>query len=75
MEEEATITSSLADSVYVILRKCGGYRLEHIFNDNFYACQFFALLNSLKKEFTTIKNKLKDKPKSDLPKKHNRKRV
>ena len=44
----------------MIIRKCHGYRLEHIINDNFYASQFFTLVNFVKAELTAGTKHSKD---------------
>ena len=36
--------------MYVLMRKLHGYRLEHFWDDNFYASQFFALLYLVREE-------------------------
>jgi len=53
--EDKTLGNALATGVYLILRKCSGYRLEHMFRDDFYSSQYFQLVKFLQQEFNPRK--------------------
>lgn len=53
--ESKTLSNALASGIYLILRKCSGYRLEHLFRDDFYSSQYFQLISFLQQELSPSK--------------------